>query len=287
MPINAGVPQGSVLAPLLFLVFINDLFDVVQNELDIFADDSTLWSIVASVSLRKSVADSMSTDLAAIECWAKRWLVTFNSGKTESLIVSSHQDLSAFRSNPLDKDGKLTFGPAPCPHPHLVFCGRTLPESLSFKVVGLTITCKMSWKTHITNIAKSASKAISHLYRARHVISRKQLATIYKSHVRSRLEYCSPVWLGAPATSLALLDRVQAKAAKLLGHTEATQLQSLAHRRGVAALCALHRIVHRTAPAPLWPLCLPRAPARASTRSHARFFCATTCQRHDTHVLDS
>jgi len=130
----------------------------------------------------------------------------------------------------------------------------------------------MSWKTHITNIAKSASKAISHLYRARHVISRKQLATIYKSHVRSRLEYCSPVWLGAPATSLALLDRVQAKAAKLLGHPEAIQLQSLAHRRGVAALCALHRIVHRTAPAPLWSLCPPRAPARASTRSHARFF---------------
>ena len=136
LPINAGVPQGSVLAPLLFLVFINDLFDVIQNELDVFADDSTLWAIVPSVSLRKSVADSMSADLAAIENWAKRWLVTFNSGKTESLIISSHQDLTAFRSNPLDKDGKLTFGPAPCPHPHLVFCGRTLPESLSFKVVG-------------------------------------------------------------------------------------------------------------------------------------------------------
>ena len=273
LPMNAGVPQGSVLAPLLFLVFINDLFVVVRNCLDIFADDSTLWAIVPSVSSRKATADSMSADLASIESWAKRWLVTFNAGKTESLIISSHQDMTSFRSNPLDEDGKLCFGPAPCPHPHLVFCARTLPESLSFKVVGLTFTCKLSWKLHISNIAKSAASALRHLRRARNVISRSTLATIYKSHVRSRMEYCSAIWLGAPASSLALLDNVQSKAAKLIGHTQAIELQSLAHRRGVAALCAMHRIVHKTAPEPLWSLCPPRAPpARANTRSHARFF---------------
>ena len=181
--------------------------------------------------------------------------------------------MTSFRANPLDEDGKLCFGPAPCPHPHLVFCERTLPESLSFKVVGLTFTCKLSLKLHISNIAKSAASANRHLRRARHVVSSPTLATIYKSHVRSRMEYCSAIWLGAPATSLALLDNVQSKAAKFIGHAQAIELQSLAHRRGVAALCALHRIVHKSAPEPLWSLCPPRAPpARANTRSHARFF---------------
>ena len=280
LPINAGVPQGSVLAPLLFLVFINDLFDVIQNELDVFADDSTLWSIVHSISSRKAVADSMSADLAAIESWASRWLVTFNAGKTESLIISSHQDLTAFRANPLDKDGKLSFGPAICPHPHLVFCGRTLPESLSFKVVGLTFTCKMSWNKHISNIAKSASRALSHLYRARNVVSRRTLSMIYKSHVRSRMEYCCPIWMGASASSLALLDRVQAKAAKIIGHAEAIELQSLAHRRGVAALSAMHRIVHHTAP-PRYCLSallvLRLEPALA--RTHASLSCPASTPR--------
>ena len=87
------------------------------------------------------------------------------------------------------------------------------------------------------------------------------------------MEYCSAIWLGAPATSLVQLDKVQARAAKFLGHAEAIELQSLAHRRGVAALCAMHRIVHKTAPEPLWSLGSPRAPpARACTRAHARYF---------------
>ena len=118
-PINAGVPQGSVLAPLLFLVFINDLLEVVQNKLDVFVDDSTLWAIVPdpSSSSRLAVAVSLSADLSEIEKWAKRWLVTFNSSKTESLIISTNRDMKDFRNNPLDKDGKLCFGPTPCPHP--------------------------------------------------------------------------------------------------------------------------------------------------------------------------
>ena len=86
--------------------------------------------------------------------------------------------MTSFRANPLDEDGKLCFGPAPCPHPHLVFCERTLPESLSFKVVGLTFTCKLSWKLHISNIAKSAASANRHLRRARNVVSCPTLATI-------------------------------------------------------------------------------------------------------------
>ena len=80
-----------MLAPLLFLVFINDLFDVVSNNLDVFADDSTLWATIPSVGDRAAVASSLSKDLLAIASWARAWLVTFNTGKTEALILSKGQ----------------------------------------------------------------------------------------------------------------------------------------------------------------------------------------------------
>ena len=116
----------------------------------------------------------------------------------------------------------------------------------------------------LANIAKGASRAVSFLHRARSVLSRPQLSTIYKSHVRSRMEYCSPIWSGASTSSLARLDRVQARAAKLIGSEQAFLLPSLAHRRSVAALAAMHRIVHRSAPVPLLSFC----PALAPTHRH-------------------
>ena len=64
--VSAGVPQGSVLGPTLFLVFINDVFDVVSNNLGVFADDSSLWSVVPAGE-RATVATSLNADLAAIE----------------------------------------------------------------------------------------------------------------------------------------------------------------------------------------------------------------------------
>ena len=231
-PIGAGVPQGSVLAPLLFLVFINDLFDVVTNSLNVFADDSTLWSIVrASATLtlaaaRASVAASMSKDLLAIARWADRWLVTFNAGKTEALIISKKHDMTEYRKNPLDKDGKFLNAPAPCPHPALNFDGLVLPESPSFKVVGLTYVGNLSWDTHIRNVARKGRRALGLLSRARAFLSKQALATLYKSHVRSTLEYCCPIWMGSGSEALFLLDRIQARAAALLGH-HARDLQSL------------------------------------------------------------
>jgi hypothetical protein len=285
-PVSSGVPQGSVLSPLLFICFINDAFDVVENHLDVFADDSTLWAEIPSAKHRADatasdlaaltakhradVAASLDKDLAALNAWAERWLMKFNHSKTELLTISRKKDVLAFRQNGLDKDGHYKAG-VKNPHPSLTFGSATLPESACAKIVGLTIASNLSWLPHIQRIGNHANKAVSILHRARNFLSKAALASVYKSHVRSRMEYLSPIWSGALPKSATLdcLDKIQARAAKLVGPDEAFKFQELAHRRGLSGLCFVHRILHKVAPDSVLDL-LPApapAPARATRRS--------------------
>ena len=98
------------------------------------------------------------------------------------------------------------------------------------------------------------------LRRARHVLDKATIACLYKSHVRSVMEYCCPIWMGNATSGLARLDAVQRSAERLMGPAEASKLQLLSHRRGVAVLSCFHRIVHGSAPVAVLPLCPPRAP---------------------------
>ena len=140
---------------------------------------------------------------------------------------------------------------------------------MQVKIVGLTLTHNLSWSPHIKKIAANANRALALLRRARPVLSSPALSTICKSFVRSRMEYCSPLWMGAPATVLGLLDRVQSKAAKLLGPASASQLQTLAHRRGVAGHCLMHRLLHSTAPTSILDLCPSRHSPLTTRRTRA------------------
>ena len=205
----------------------------------------------------------MNSDLAAIERWATVWLVTFNAKKTELITVSRKLDVLAFRS-----------GAVPNPHPPIRFCDKDIKEQSSVKIVGLTISYNLSWAPHLAAVARHARRAIAILRRAKPYLSKPALQTIYKAFVRSRMEYCSPIWMGAPLYALNKLDAIQHYARKIIGKPATTDLQALSHRRAVSALCVLHRILHRTAPAAILDLCPARSPARGgpATRSAAPFF---------------
>ena len=267
--ILAGVPQGSVLGPILFLVFINDLFDSVNNNLDVFADDSTLWAVVplaktdkpAQVAAKRArVAESLNADLRAIESWARKWLVTYNDTKTELVTISTKRDMSAFRKNALHKKGYFLTDPTPCPHPPLFFYGTAIPERPKVKIVGVTLTYNMSWSDHVNGVISKAKRSIYLLRRAATVLNPVSRLVIYKSHIRSQMEYCCPLWMGADTVLLRKLDAIQSKAVRIIGvKSVCVNLQSLGHRRSVAALCVMHRLVQKIAPQALHPLIPPYA----------------------------
>ena len=83
--IEAGVPQGSILGPLLFLLYINDIVENINSSIRLFADDTTLYIIVDNPG---QAAYQLNSDLDKIHQWANQWLVTFNPSKSETVIFS-------------------------------------------------------------------------------------------------------------------------------------------------------------------------------------------------------
>ena len=81
--INAGVPQGSVLGPLLFLIYINDITENLEMDCFLYADDTSLYDVVDTPAMSSI---KLNSDLQKINEWAQRWLVTINPTKTESVI---------------------------------------------------------------------------------------------------------------------------------------------------------------------------------------------------------
>jgi len=96
--VNSGVPQGSVLAPTLFLIFINDLLSLTGNPIHTYADDSTLHSCLkrSTVVYRGQASAELNLDLTAIVDWGKNNLVEFNSRKTHLVLMSRRTDVSDF-----------------------------------------------------------------------------------------------------------------------------------------------------------------------------------------------
>ena len=84
----SGVPQGSVLCPLLFLLYTSELFSILQNKLIGCVDDSTLMAVVPSPGVRAAVAESMIRDLGRVSEWCDLWGMKLNASKTKTMIVS-------------------------------------------------------------------------------------------------------------------------------------------------------------------------------------------------------
>ena len=84
----SGVPQGSVLGPILFLRYTSELFSILENKLIGYADDSTLIAVVPSPGVRVAVAESLIRDLIRVSEWCNLWGMKLNASKTKTMIVS-------------------------------------------------------------------------------------------------------------------------------------------------------------------------------------------------------
>lgn len=227
---GASVPQGSVLGPILWNIFINDLLQGLPSSYA-YADDCTLSHTYRRDDI-KDVVDIINQQLNYIESWGQRWQVKFAAEKTQAMVISrSPRDLN-------ELNGKLKFN------------NNNLEITSSLNILGVTFDSRLSLECHVKEIAHKASLKISALRRMKSFLDAKGLLTLYKAQVRSSLEYASLAWMSCSRTHLLLLDKVQRRAERLIADVSQqqemqeeppTNLDTLEHRRKVASLTVLHK----------------------------------------------
>ena len=205
--LKAGVPQGSILGLLLFLIYINDNHIVrnINSSIRLFADDTSLYIIVENPIQAATVLNS---GLSQICTWASNWLVTFNPSKTESLLFSRKL------VKPL--------------HPTLYMNQQDIITVESHKHLGLTFTNDLSWHEHLNSIKTKAWHRINVMRKLKFQLSRKSLQIIFFSFIRLLLEYADVVWDNCTQYEANELENIQHEAARIIsGATKIVSIEKI------------------------------------------------------------
>ena len=202
-----GVPQGSILGPLLFLLYVNDLPDVVTKcTVNMYAGDVAIYFASKDVN---EVADSLNEDLSHIATWIDMNRLKINVGKTQLMTLGGQ----SFKPKWQQVDVQLH--------------GTTIPERDSVRYLGLAIDKDLSWKTHVSNVRKKAFAAIGCIRRASQYLLVKIRKMLYNSLVLPHLDYCSTVWHSCNQTLSQSLERTQNYAMRvILSHPRVREVPS-------------------------------------------------------------
>ena len=178
---QAGVPQGSILGPLFFLIYINDLSDGLTSNPNLFADDTSLFSVVENIN---STANDLNSDLIKISDWAFQWKTRFNPDP----IKQAQEVIFSRKIMKID-------------HPPLYF-NENLLKSSTQKHLGMILDTKLDFSLHLKNVQNKVNKTIGLLRKLRDTLPKTSLITIFKSFVRPHLDYGDIIYDRAYNTSL-------------------------------------------------------------------------------------
>ena len=233
--ISAGVPQGSILGPLLFLVYINDIVTDIDCNISLFADDTSLF---ITVNDPITSANIIQSDINKITAWANKWLVKFNPDKSETLLITR-------------KKTRL-------PHPSLHMQNVDIPSINVHKHLGLYISNDCTWHMHIDHIRNKAWHSLNNLRSFKYLLDRRSLEIAYISFVRPILEYADSIWDNCTQTEKRELEQIQYEAARIVSgcsklvslHDLLTEIgwETLEMRRCKHKLVLFYKMINGLAP---------------------------------------
>ncbi len=191
--VTSGVPQGSILDPLLFILSFDGIFHLPLSHerlLTGYADDVTCsWRISKDEDV-----SAAASDLDTICEWVKEHGFRLNMDKVKAMIISR-------KKKP--------------PRPNLCLRGESIEFVDSFRLLGVTITSELTWRTHICETISKSKRLLGFLYRVFREGGQKCLSRLYKSVVLPHLDYCSSVWDPPHKSHIKRLEGVQSFAARI------------------------------------------------------------------------
>ena len=261
--VTSGVPQGTVLGPLLFLLYINDIEKNLHSKIRLFADDSAIYREIQT----ENDSHILQEDLFKLQNWADTWQMSFNVKKCKTLRITrknKHKlNYKYLMSTPTTEStgiqvsdqimhsaqNILTINP-----PNRNFAA--LDEITSDKYLGVILDNRLSFNEHIDAITSKATKLLNLCRRNLHMCSPQIKENAYKSIIRPHLEYASPAWNPHTSRNINKLEAVQRRAARFvmndynygpnsnLSDNITTKLKwlPLQHRRAIYNLSMFYKI---------------------------------------------
>jgi hypothetical protein len=222
--VHSGVPQGSVLGPILFCTYINDLPDASTCDSLLFADDTKSYATDNGSPIE------LQNDLDSKIAWSDEWLLRFNAAKCKILHLGKSSSQNSFHLGAQD-----------------------LEDVKEEKDLGVHFDSELAFDTHINKTVAKANRTLGIIKRKFKHLDTDSFVTLYKAKVRSVLEYASPVWNPYLKKHINKLERVQARATKMIAalrnspypaRLKALGLPTLEYRRVCADLLEVYKIVH-------------------------------------------
>lgn len=226
--VSSGVPQGSVLGPLLFLIYINDIVELITSPIKLFADDCVIYREITT----EDDIDTLQTDLDKVAIWCKKWNMNLNIKKCSS--VSFSKKLSKFQQR-------------------YNINGTLIDVQSEYKYLGVYFTESLTWHKQIDTVIAKASRMLHFIRRNFKQATREVKETLYFLHVRTILDYACVIWDPYQDYLINRLEKLQNQAARFvcnnyspyssISEMKATLGWDLLHmRRQKLRLKLLHRI---------------------------------------------
>ncbi|BHF75174.1 hypothetical protein SprV_0501826900 [Sparganum proliferum] len=189
--VESCVPQGSVLGPTLFIIYINDCFSELDCGVSMFADYIKLWGVIRTADDE----DHLQANLTVLQHWSNDWLLPFNEKKCNILRVGRSRSPN-----------------------HMADClnGIPLQEVDSQKDLGIWIATSLKPSLHCTKVAKSAVSVLYLVKRAFSAFDEDCFAKVFRTFVRPQLEFAIQSWRPWTAKDFSILEKVQRRATKLV-----------------------------------------------------------------------
>ena len=196
--IKCGVPQGSILGPLFFLLYINDLPQCLdKTKPRLFADDTNLTVSGDSIT---DLETAVNSDLEKLRKWLIANKLSLNVAKTEFMLIGSKQMIKNISN--LQLNVKIE--------------NESIKQVYESKTLGVTIDQHLSWKTNTENICKKITSGISALRRLKEFADKQTLLSVYNAIVRPYFDYCCEVWDVFGETQSKRLQKLQNRAARII-----------------------------------------------------------------------